>query len=182
VILGTNISLQCGDEICSWDGLHYFISCFEEDIKKIRDSVPARIKRAREGNIDGTSSLAGLPVLNAPSSLSPPNLFRLCLEHGESDCMDQRDKIFGLHSFAANCCTEAVPVDYSLEVSELSRRLIQHQSLVHSEVKAVRLVDLEKLNFILGLMPEKLPKSVLSYQGKSSDTFRMPARYSMWMN
>lgn len=58
-------------------------------------------------------------------------LLSLSLHYGKSTCEDLRDRVFGLHGIASECCKNAIPVDYSLSVPELSDLLVEHQKTAH---------------------------------------------------
>jgi hypothetical protein len=81
------------------------------------------------------------------------SLLHLCSDHGAANCIDPRDKIFGLHALAQKCCTDAVPVDYSSSLFQISTRVLSHHGLSHSN--PYKLVG-ESRNFhdVLGLSPD----------------------------
>jgi hypothetical protein len=47
-------------------------------------------------------------------------LVELYIDFGSSNCEDRRDKVFGLQWFTVACCMEAVKVNYSASISEIS--------------------------------------------------------------
>jgi hypothetical protein len=92
----------------------------EAILHSIQKSVPARLFRHRE---DRDRKFRNLE--------SPHSLVELCTEYGKSLCQDSRDKIFGIRSFAAGCCREAIRVDYSLTFFQIRGALVQHHFRQH---------------------------------------------------
>jgi hypothetical protein len=58
-------------------------------------------------------------------------LFSLLSGNQHAKCVDVRDKIFGLHSFAPSCCRAANPVDYTCSAWVLCNRLLEHHYRYH---------------------------------------------------
>jgi hypothetical protein len=58
-------------------------------------------------------------------------LFQLFSNYEDVECVDQRDKIFGLYSLAPDCCQEANTIGYSLTWQEVLKRLVCHQIHFH---------------------------------------------------
>ena len=58
-------------------------------------------------------------------------LFDLVCMYGESKCMDLRDRVFGLHSLAPQCCRKSTPVDYSTSLYNTCGKLLTHYLLEH---------------------------------------------------
>jgi hypothetical protein len=147
VLLAADIILCCGSESFSWDSLSRLISSLrghqllhqtpttafapqrrdvESIIQKIQDSAPARLALERQDRQNR--------MLEKEESRL---LLEICSEFGEAKCKDRRDKIFGFHSLAADCCREAVPVNYSRPWPEISAMLLCHM-LQHRNVKLKR--------------------------------------------
>jgi len=87
-------------------------------IYDLRESTVHRLVRERDARNTTGASYTRL-------------LLALCLDYKWSACEDLRDRVFGFHSLATKCCREAVPVDYSLHISEISWRLVEHHEQEH---------------------------------------------------
>ena len=61
-------------------------------------------------------------------------LFQLFSDYEDAECVDQRDKIFGLYSLAPNCCKVVNTIDYSLTWGAALERLIRHQIESHNSL------------------------------------------------
>ena len=154
VVLATDVLIQCGNDHCNWEDfsscvrkfmaggirqigtvsgsmtnsgrLPQFIDEYMEDderpypevIYDLRDSTVHRLIRERDAR-------------NTTGASYPRLLLALCLDYKWSACEDLRDRVFGFHNFATKCCREAVPVDYSLHISEISGRLVEHHEQEH---------------------------------------------------
>jgi hypothetical protein len=53
--------------------------------------------------------------------------------HRDAKCLDSRDMIFGLRSFAPVCCQECNPVDYLATPPAICRRLFEHHIDSHKD-------------------------------------------------
>lgn len=60
-------------------------------------------------------------------------LLYLISDHANAQCMDERDRIFGLCSLAMPCCVEAVPVDYSRPYSQICDMVLAHHCTFHAD-------------------------------------------------
>jgi hypothetical protein len=134
VVLAARIDIHCGERILEWDQFSKVLFAFEEDIhtfdiptnRRLRttiafnvlasivDSAAMKICRQRRTNTNSG------PVTELSSLLS------LLWIHKDAKCVDVRDKIFGLHSFAPACCRRSIPVDYTCSAFTLCRRLLGH--------------------------------------------------------
>ncbi|KAG4439745.1 hypothetical protein IFR05_004767 [Cadophora sp. M221] len=137
VLLASEVVVQCGTESVPFMVLHALIN----DIK----SYPSPFGRPR----DSKSTLLLSKIVDSPLGLliirrseiarQPRQLFTLCpllylsADHATAQCMDERDKIFGVRSLASFCCTNAVPVDYSLSFLEICDLLLAHHSVYHGD-------------------------------------------------
>lgn len=92
-------------------------------VEAIRDSIPARLFRLRNP--------PGYTMTGFRNRRISQPLFTLFSEYKTAECEDQRDKIFGLHSLAKDCCKKAVPVDYSLTWQVILASLVRHQTSIH---------------------------------------------------
>jgi hypothetical protein len=133
LIVASQITLHCGDWRCSWSQFSLFLetaadrqvmqrksSNWEMDPRfaSITKSVPMKLVRERERK------------LYAENEQRP--LVELCIDFGSSRCEDRRDKVFGLQASTMACCREAVEVNYSASISEISWRLLSHHSCDHA--------------------------------------------------
>ncbi|KAH7400310.1 heterokaryon incompatibility protein-domain-containing protein [Cadophora sp. MPI-SDFR-AT-0126] len=55
----------------------------------------------------------------------------LCHKYGASRCEDIKDKVFGLHALAADCCKKATVVDYAAPWSSTWQSVVAHYFLIH---------------------------------------------------
>lgn len=130
LVLARDILLQCGDSHVEWSKMASFFEHIEEYARRgpcsttkamateIRKTMPARYYRQWRDRRQG--------------QLEDSNLHDLCLRYSEAKCEDPRDKIYGLLSFAAKCCKEAVPVDYTLSRYEVCGLVLRHHATVHT--------------------------------------------------
>jgi hypothetical protein len=159
VVLAARIEIHCGDRVLSWEDFSDLLFTFEklfqtydsqtqrrlftiltsEASTRIFTSAAMKICRQRRANTDSG------PARNLAS------LMCLIWNHRKARCVDVRDKIFGMHSFAPLCCREANPVDYACSAFTLCRRLLDHEIACHasetggSEGTVGRSVDLHYL-------------------------------------
>jgi hypothetical protein len=101
-------------------------------IQRIDSSTPARLFRLRRLRATQSPDRLDFKLLKTlfGSALTAPlqvPLFVLFSEFSESECEDQRDKIYGLHGLASSCCRAAIPIDYSLPWPIILTRLIRHR-------------------------------------------------------
>jgi hypothetical protein len=130
LIIPSNITLQCGEFTCNWSQFAFLLESayivmqqaksvwkMDPEFSPFTKSVPKIIVRERK--------LHG-------SNLRRP-LVDLCIDFGSSECADRRDKVFGLQAFTLPCCREALAVDYSLSILDMSRKLLLHYSTNHEQ-------------------------------------------------
>lgn len=144
ILLATDILICCGDESLSWSALSSFFALLTKPfssslettelshemdriVNAIDDSIPARLFR-------DSSKIRHLKTWSQKLNRT---LFGLCVEYGEARCEDRRDKVFGLHAFARDCCRAAAPVDYSLSWCETYTLVLLHYVLQHTERKLI---------------------------------------------
>lgn len=121
VVLASEIEIHCGLLGISWESFSSISHENPEALDEIRHSGASSLCRQRL-LVKGKS-----PVQEARFSL-----LSLMQVHIQAQCADVRDKIYGLHSFAPECCRQAVPVDYSCSAYELCGRLLVHEILQHT--------------------------------------------------
>ena len=157
IVLAKSISLHLGDDSCNWNDLAFFIRQLEERVvvravgrdenqpneisimqamlERIQRSVPARLIHERD---EIKSKILTINDSSAGIGFRP--LLDIFLEYQRAECADKRDKVFGLHTLAPRCCKEAVPVDYSLSMTEIVAQLCQHHLDAHSVLGSERSV------------------------------------------
>ncbi|KAK6600985.1 hypothetical protein H4I95_07967 [Botrytis cinerea] len=84
---------------------------------KIKDSIPCRLHRQRKER--QTYGEQAHPLLE------------LLFTYSEAQCEDIRDKVFGLHSLAHDCCKREIPVDYGISILEICSRVLNHHFSEH---------------------------------------------------
>ncbi|PMD41093.1 hypothetical protein L207DRAFT_632593 [Hyaloscypha variabilis F] len=160
VLLARELIIQCGNDHCSSSLLSWFVGHKSHHLRNIstelddhlpnqdfrgivktitalESTIPVRFIRQRLGPFgkfenDDVKSLVGF------------TLFQLFSDYEDAECVDQRDKIFGLYSLAPNCCKLVNTIDYSLTWGAALERLIRHQIEVHNSLpKHPRPLDLE---------------------------------------
>lgn len=125
LVLASHITIQCGDTELSWQGFAVLNSTLllipdTEDVYKsykkayelFKDSSAHRIyeqKRVRKGVVDAGDILI--------------DVFRRFIK---AECVDLRDKAFGVLSLSRKCCQLAMPPEYSLSASDVCTAMIQH--------------------------------------------------------
>ena len=162
VVLATDVRIQCGNNHCNWND---FSLCVNTFVDGVTDQIGTgsgsmttsehRHAQLRDENTEYTVERPYPKVIYDLRSSTVHRLIRerdarktteanhtrpllaLTVDYKRSACEDPRDRIFGFHSFATTCCRVAVPVDYSLHISEISRRLVEHHELEHHLPDAV---------------------------------------------
>jgi len=117
VVLAKDIVLYLGEASATWED--FYRCCAEIDGKVNRLSqtssrIPFQLNRQRDRNT----------IYKVP-------LFDLVLIFGKSLCTDIRDRIFGLHSLAPQCCSDSTPVEYAVPVSRKCEELAHHYLFKH---------------------------------------------------
>jgi hypothetical protein len=121
IVLASNIEIHCGNLKFPWETFAAVVCENPWAIDEIRDSGVTKLCRQRLAAKQKTSA-QGARV----------SLLTLMEMHVQAQCADVRDKIFGLHGFAPDCCRDAVPVDYSCSAYQLCERILEHEILGHS--------------------------------------------------
>lgn len=125
IVLPFNIRIQCGTgetEHCEWKSMYRFFQFIDSKtfFPEIRKSIPARLFRQWRDLHGGHGKVSGSNII-----------FDLCLRYTEAKCAEPRDKIFGLIGIAADCCKDAVAVDYSLSMYEICGMVLEHHTTIH---------------------------------------------------
>jgi hypothetical protein len=119
IILASSIQIHCGNLSSPWNPFRRAVLCHEQELG-FRDLIVVKLCRRKD-------------IEKSDLSSTKESLLSLMMQHREAKCSDIRDKVYGIHSTAWECCREAVPADYSCTAYELSRRLLQHEIQCHSE-------------------------------------------------
>ncbi|KAL3425837.1 ankyrin and HET domain-containing protein [Phlyctema vagabunda] len=136
LILATDILIQCGTDHLRWSHLCVFfaqLDTFDRNERRLplradsRDTIPARIV----GEWKDRKMKEMIEDYQFDTTL-----FALYYRYRKGECEDFRDKIYGVRSLAAKCCSDAVPVNYSLSRYDLCGVLLQHYILTHMDKEA----------------------------------------------
>ncbi|PVH77982.1 hypothetical protein DL98DRAFT_590703 [Cadophora sp. DSE1049] len=134
VLLGSEVLVYCGTHSVPFSHLQDFFRLVT--IFRRQDRFAGSLAEVMN------SSLALLVSRRNDSTKSPPEkpmehpLLYLVSDHANAQCMDERDRIFGLCSLAMPCCVIAVPVDYSRsysEISEICDMVLAHHCIYHAD-------------------------------------------------
>jgi hypothetical protein len=132
VTLATEIDIQCSFQTCSWRTFALFFRQLDagllsppENVERMSDNPGESLVESSDSSnpLDYRAALIQYLRQYVPARIheqdrieaeklkgSSSNIFRpllqLCIEYADAECSDQRDKIFGLHSFASPCCRE----------------------------------------------------------------------------
>jgi hypothetical protein len=135
VVLAAQIDIHCGDEVLPWERFSDAFFALEEKIQlftnvrnpfragaiiaSVVDSAAMKIFRQRRAHTE-----------SGPDT-EPTSLLSLLWVHKNAKCMRTQDKIFGMLSFAPECCRLCIPVDYKCSAYTLCRRLLEHDIRFH---------------------------------------------------
>lgn len=154
VILASSIIIQCGADSCQWLRLRWALdtlgmSCdtvtppsFQDNSLLFKISSSILLRLIRQQNLHRHSwRLSPSSLYNTYRFYPPPTLpeasdwwikpqlrplLNVCLQYTEAQCQDQRDKVFGLHNLAADCCRKATPIDYTTQRHQIFASVIDH--------------------------------------------------------
>lgn len=130
--LAKEILVQCGEYNFEWRDLSRCCDNLEQisehwltlrdkkvyrSVCKIKDSIPCRLHRQRKER------------QNHGEQAHP--LLELLFTYSEAQCEDIRDKVFGLHSLAHDCCKQGIPVNYGISVLEICSSILNHHFSKH---------------------------------------------------
>jgi hypothetical protein len=160
VILAWEVILQCGTDVIAWDYLDSLVSCIDK-IRLLNDGPI--VPRGKAGWVESLRGSALAKLVRRRSSTKEMarsdsddlghSLLHLCSDHGAANCMDPRDKIFGLHALTRKCCADAVPIDYSLSLFQISTRVLSHHGLSHSSQPDI-FIESQQFQDVLGISLE----------------------------
>ncbi|KAE9364551.1 HET-domain-containing protein [Stipitochalara longipes BDJ] len=130
VVLAKDLLFVCGGEWfpkvyhVKWDELSQTLHALERlqnsripEVSWIRVSLAAQLERQRRARL---ANVAGSDLL-----------YNLVISHKDAQCIDLRDKVFGLHSLTKDCCKAGTPVDYNIPPYVLCGRLLHHHFTHH---------------------------------------------------
>jgi hypothetical protein len=101
-------------------------------LRKLRESIPARLVREREVVQERDQIQSNMAFYtHSEGDSDVRTLLNICTDYAVADCVDERDKIFGLHAVAPDCCRRHNPIDYSLSLFEIARNLVEHHTYDH---------------------------------------------------
>ena len=134
VVLATDILVQYGSYDFEWDTLAGILNqldifldhpTFLQEKKlydlgqKIHKSIPGRLNRQR--------------IAGHSTDSEAQSLLDLLWTYKEARCIDPRDKVFGLHSLAGDCCKRAIRIDYAKTGFEIGGLLLEHHIFHHMD-------------------------------------------------
>ncbi|PMD31844.1 HET-domain-containing protein [Hyaloscypha variabilis F] len=182
VVLATNILVQCGNDSFEWsilagllDQLDIFLDhptfLQEKGLyqvgRTIHRSIPGRLHRQR--------------IARGSEDSKAKSLLDLVMTYREAGCVDPRDKVFGLHSLAENCCWSAISVDYKKSAFEISGLLLGHHIFHHMEgsrlpaiATAAYLQSLLKITLQFKLYPWRLQPHDSYYRCAERRSIELP--------
>lgn len=125
VVLAKDIVLYLDDASATWEEFHRCCGEIDGKVNRLAQTssrIPFLLNRQRDGN----------------ATREVP-LFDLVLMFGKSLCTDIRDRIFGLHSLAPQCCSDSTPVEYAIPVSRKCEELTHHYLIEHYSSQKARM-------------------------------------------
>lgn len=131
IILAAEVTIRCGTFRIAWHSLETILEVVKNTSKlqnflytnfKMKPLAIYRHRRHRK--------LLGQQT---------HTLYELCKFHEDSECIDSRDKIFGLLGLSQSCCQEHVPADYRKHTFEVKEMLIRHHVRCHATESHSRL-------------------------------------------
>jgi hypothetical protein len=170
VTLAWEVIVQCGSEVIEWDYLDSLVweidNVWCPNDQSIPPTRPQRsVSYDRAILIQSLKGSALAKLVRRRSSTKEMlindfddlghSLLHLCSDHGAANCVDPRDKIFGLHALTRKCCADAVPVDYSLSLFQISTRVLSHHRLSHSSPDHI-VSESRKLHDALGISSDHI--------------------------
>lgn len=152
-VLAKDLVLYLGEEVLEVEDFHALCSGINalvaqnkftvaECLVNFNSTAPMRLYRERRRSQNGESS-------GAEKALIP--LLQLVQQHGESECMDLRDRVFGLYSLAPQCCRDSTPVDYSTSRYHTCGKLVGHYFRQHCLDFTDRLRECRNVHGILDI-------------------------------
>jgi hypothetical protein len=125
VVLAKDIVLYLGEASATWEDFHRCCAEIDGKVNRLAQTssrIPFLLNRQRDRN--------------TPHEVP---LFDLVLMFGKNLCTDIRDRIFGLHSLAPQCCRDSTPVEYAIPVSRKCEELTHHHLFEHYSSQKARL-------------------------------------------
>jgi len=99
----------------------FTLGCMQDSkmpqMHRISESIAARLARQRRAHL---ANSAGSDLL-----------YNLVISHKDTQCVDVRDKVFGLHSLTRDCCKIGTPVDYDTPPYTFCGQLLHHHFTHH---------------------------------------------------
>lgn len=145
ILLPRAVLLQCGSQEVRWSTLSTLCGdilsligsfTWSEPIGSKSHKIPmmlTNISRTMPFMLHEQSVIRGSPAYNkTPAS----TLAQMVERFRGSECVDRRDKVFGLLSLTRTCCRLAVPADYALTPLELCDCLINHEITQHLDLSS----------------------------------------------
>ena len=134
LILAERIDILCGSWVCDW---HQFGTALDSARDNVHNhsilNLDSRFQKDPRFSILIESQ--PLRIMDWRRSRRLPQLQELaglCNTFGSSKCEDRHDKVFGLRALALRCCRDAVPVDYTISLAEISWKLLFHDASKHN--------------------------------------------------
>lgn len=121
-ILAKEAIVKCGEFEIMWKDLEAFFKFFENDVRRfwvnanIWGMKPFKIYQQRQRRLRDRQS---------------HTIYELCVLYWNSQCIDPRDKVFGLLGLSRSCCQISVPADYTKSPTDIVQILLRHQFFNH---------------------------------------------------
>jgi len=121
IVLARDIVLYLGEASATWEDFHQCCAEIDGKVNRLAQTslrIPSKLYDQREKN-----KTDKIP------------LFDLVMMFGDNLCTDIRDRIFGLHSLAPQCCRDSTTVEYALPVSRKCEEITHHYLFEHYSVQ-----------------------------------------------
>ncbi|RDW57093.1 hypothetical protein BP6252_13839 [Coleophoma cylindrospora] len=129
VVLATKIAIYCGGNSIDWELLRRVCG----QLNDLKDNLKISRYEQRLGSIEQIRGTLTTRLVQQRINLQTRSftLFWLLKTYQQAMCLDIRDKVFGLHSLAIECCRAATPIDYSKSSFRVCGELLHHYLLHH---------------------------------------------------
>lgn len=115
MLLARKLVVYCGPDHYPW--------------QKVADSLgEAAVGQQTVGSDFPSLNLANTPIWAIMKSLQESGtsltLRQLLLRHGDSQCQDRKDLVYGILGLASDCQNGEIPINYAISMNELFDRVV----------------------------------------------------------
>jgi hypothetical protein len=137
LVLAERINILCGSWVCDWYQFAIALNSARDNIvlQHYLGENPSLEMGLGFSIVDGSRAMSLVDWRQFRRLPKLQVLAELCKAFGSSKCEDRRDRVFGLRALALGCCRDAVPVDYTISLAEISWTLLFHNASKHSHGK-----------------------------------------------